>query len=362
MATQTPTAIDATPAGRAWRDAMDALTGGWADQYRRLTEVTASMWSAGAGAGAGRTDSGKASEFARRLAENARDVTGAQIGVTTEWLRAPLWAAGVGSPADLQARYFRLFDAYRTFYRTWIDAALEWQRGWSGATEQAAETAREVVDMQVQTARRVANDARTVQQAAVDTTQTVTETAREATARVVDQARVTSDRAFEQARELVTEAPAQVSETARTVASAQAETARTIAEGTREMAQSTANAVNEAASRIAGTTGQANGAMATRPIKGNIKPNGEKIYHLPGQPDYDSVKPETTFATEAEARAAGFRAVSTPGLGPVKGKVNREGERIYHLPGQANYDRVEADHLFLTEGEAQTAGFRLAQR
>ena len=42
--------------------------------------------------------------------------------------------------------------------------------------------------------------------------------------------------------------------------------------------------------------------------------------------------------------------------------LDRDGERIYHLPGQANYDRVEADSLFESEEQAQAAGFRPAQR
>jgi micrococcal nuclease len=44
-------------------------------------------------------------------------------------------------------------------------------------------------------------------------------------------------------------------------------------------------------------------------IKGNINAKGEKIYHLPGTRDYEKTKAEVWFATEAEARAAGFRPV-----------------------------------------------------
>ena len=48
-------------------------------------------------------------------------------------------------------------------------------------------------------------------------------------------------------------------------------------------------------------------------IKGNISAKGKRIYHLPGQRDYTATriskaKGETFFCTEAEARAAGFRA------------------------------------------------------
>ena len=48
-------------------------------------------------------------------------------------------------------------------------------------------------------------------------------------------------------------------------------------------------------------------------IKGNINRKGERIYHLPGRPYYDEtrirpLKGERWFCTEAEARAAGWRA------------------------------------------------------
>lgn len=47
-------------------------------------------------------------------------------------------------------------------------------------------------------------------------------------------------------------------------------------------------------------------------IKGNIGGKGGRIYHLPGQADYEATrinekKGERWFCTEAEARAAGFR-------------------------------------------------------
>ena len=43
-------------------------------------------------------------------------------------------------------------------------------------------------------------------------------------------------------------------------------------------------------------------------------------------------------------------------------KVARDGQKIYHVPGQANYDRFEPDALFETEAEAQAAGYRASQR
>lgn len=45
-----------------------------------------------------------------------------------------------------------------------------------------------------------------------------------------------------------------------------------------------------------------------KPIKGNINAKGEKIYHVPGSASYEQTKAEMWFATEEEAKAAGFRA------------------------------------------------------
>lgn len=50
-------------------------------------------------------------------------------------------------------------------------------------------------------------------------------------------------------------------------------------------------------------------------IKGNVSAKGQRIYHMPGQRDYDATritpsKGEAWFCTEAEARAAGFRPAS----------------------------------------------------
>ena len=48
--------------------------------------------------------------------------------------------------------------------------------------------------------------------------------------------------------------------------------------------------------------------LFTKPtIKWNIKPNGEKIYHVQGSQLYDTVKAEVMFYTEEEAQKAGFR-------------------------------------------------------
>ncbi len=47
-------------------------------------------------------------------------------------------------------------------------------------------------------------------------------------------------------------------------------------------------------------------------IKGNINREGERIYHMPGDPFYNRTNPEATFCSEAEAVAAGFRRAGRP--------------------------------------------------
>lgn len=42
-------------------------------------------------------------------------------------------------------------------------------------------------------------------------------------------------------------------------------------------------------------------------IKGNVRLNGEKIYHVPGGRFYDIVQAEAMFYTEKEALKAGFQ-------------------------------------------------------
>lgn len=61
-------------------------------------------------------------------------------------------------------------------------------------------------------------------------------------------------------------------------------------------------------------------------------------------------------------------SVSTPPAGCViKGNVNSDNAKIYHTPGQRDYERTQirpeqGDAWFCTEAEAAAAGFRHAQR
>ena len=304
MTTATRSAWAPGAALRGWQDTARALTEGYGDNWRRTADLFASNMRRGA-----HTDSMRQSF--ERVTASGGDLLRARAAVNGEWLRAPFWITGAASPSDLQTRYVQLFEARRAFVRTLLDSAVGWQQAMTSVTEEAVETARESLDAGVQTARRVANDQRQVQQAAVDAARTVVETTR------------------------------QIGET--------------VAEQTREAVTVARETVEAAAEAVASATP---GLI----VKGNITSKGEKIYHLPGQPEYDEVKAEATFGSEEEARAAGFRPVIVMDRGPVRGNVNAKGEKIYHLPGQANYDRIEAAVTFATEDEAREAGFRPAQR
>lgn len=41
-------------------------------------------------------------------------------------------------------------------------------------------------------------------------------------------------------------------------------------------------------------------------IKGNINSKGNKIYHMPGQRDFENTVAEEMFCTEEDAKDAGF--------------------------------------------------------
>jgi micrococcal nuclease len=49
-----------------------------------------------------------------------------------------------------------------------------------------------------------------------------------------------------------------------------------------------------------------------RTIKGNVRPDGEKIYHLPNDPSYARTNAEQWFASVEEAEAAGYRRAGRP--------------------------------------------------
>lgn len=71
--------------------------------------------------------------------------------------------------------------------------------------------------------------------------------------------------------------------------------------------------------------------------------------------------PENKIARQPVAPAAPLSATATTNNtqnGPIKGNINKRGERIYHLPGGKYYKKTHAEQHFNTEAEAQAAGYR----
>ena len=54
--------------------------------------------------------------------------------------------------------------------------------------------------------------------------------------------------------------------------------------------------------------------------------------------------------------------VDSSGRGLIKGNVNSKGEKIYHLPGGAYYNKTVPEMWFKSEEEAQAEGFRASMR
>jgi endonuclease YncB( thermonuclease family) len=66
------------------------------------------------------------------------------------------------------------------------------------------------------------------------------------------------------------------------------------------------------------------------------------------------------------SNARGTGTARRPGC-DIKGNVNRNGQRIYHVPGSASYedtviDTARGEHWFCSEREAQQAGWRPPRR
>ena len=71
--------------------------------------------------------------------------------------------------------------------------------------------------------------------------------------------------------------------------------------------------------------------------------------------------------TQGGNASASSSSPATRGDCAIKGNVSRSGERIYHVPGQANYRQTriaeaEGERWFCSEAEARAAGWRRARQ
>lgn len=74
---------------------------------------------------------------------------------------------------------------------------------------------------------------------------------------------------------------------------------------------------------------------------------------------------QASNAGESEAAEAGEPSSGAPAAcsdPKIKGNINSRNEKIYHLPGDSQYERTKAERMFCTEDEAKAAGFRPAGR
>lgn len=67
-------------------------------------------------------------------------------------------------------------------------------------------------------------------------------------------------------------------------------------------------------------------------------------------------------AVQRSASAADPVRGTCPSGYTVKGNVNTNGERIYHVPGGAFYDRTSPERCFTSTAAAEAAGFRRSAR
>lgn len=74
------------------------------------------------------------------------------------------------------------------------------------------------------------------------------------------------------------------------------------------------------------------------------------------------VQTEKELPISAPAPVSQEQYVDSQGKGLIKGNINKKGDKIYHLPDQANYEQTQPEVWFKTEAEAQAAGFRRAGR
>lgn len=70
----------------------------------------------------------------------------------------------------------------------------------------------------------------------------------------------------------------------------------------------------------------------------------------------------TSNASSSSTSSTENNSNTSSGHGSIKGNINSKGEKIYHVPGGAFYDKTDAEEWFNTEAEAQAAGYRKSKR
>jgi hypothetical protein len=331
----------------AWQDSFQTMLAGYRAQFSRFGALNSGLF-----AGIPGFDPERARASFDSIVDGTRDVAAAQVAVAGELLRVPFWLTGMATPANLQQRYVHLLATQRALFLTYVDSITGWQRTVASAAgetvERTAATLHDAIDSQTEVAARVTRDVTRAQSASVDAARTTAETVRATAERTTVQAQATVGRALDQVHEVVEDAADEVH---RETAAAQRRAARERAER--------AAAEQEARQRLERDQAKAERAQERE----QAERERQRVERDDAAPVEREQAERARVRTErAQEREQAEQARSRLAARVIKGNVNRAGEKIYHLPGQANYDRIEADQLFETEEQAQANGFRVALR
>ncbi len=76
----------------------------------------------------------------------------------------------------------------------------------------------------------------------------------------------------------------------------------------------------------------------------------KEVYYAAVKEDSETERKSDPLPDEANSSNEGNSCV-------IKGNINSKGNKIYHMPGQRDYDNTVAEEMFCTEEEATEAGF-----
>jgi micrococcal nuclease len=77
---------------------------------------------------------------------------------------------------------------------------------------------------------------------------------------------------------------------------------------------------------------------------------------------YAAVKEEDEKENKSDGSSDGSTSTNTDNSCVIKGNINSKGNKIYHMPGQRDYDNTVPEEMFCTVEEAEAAGFIPASR
>ena len=108
-------------------------------------------------------------------------------------------------------------------------------------------------------------------------------------------------------------------------------------------------------------------------IEREVRPKGKGIWAdieaaYPGKPKEVKQQEQQNKSTQTTSTTKQISNTESSSQKPlIKGNINREGEKIYHIPGQRDYDKTiidtsKGERWFYSEEEAVAAGWRRAKR